>query len=427
MEEEVKNTEATTEEAPVEEAPVAAEPVAEEAKPAEEVVATPAAETTTPKKGSNKPVVIFLIVALLIIGGVVAAILLLNNKDKDNTENTTTTAAVQEKTIEISFSTDGGTDVEKMTIKEGEKISLPTTSKDGYEFKGWFLEDGKTEVTNDYEFKESTCLYAKWEELKAETKTMKITFDSNGGSKVSAQTYTCNDKGATIKAFPKKPTKDGYTFRVWEDKHGTPILEGALLTCENVTLYAAWDKNAETTPTVKYTCTEGELSGDKCIITKNATRGACAEGLYEDGNLCVKYSDHNQGTRSCPNVYIEGHDYQGTKVNAGTTFCLYAVYESITTQSACESTPNGLSRTAEKERYYGWYNGKCYKAKLQNYETTCDSGYKYYSSADIQNKWGKNDNGYCFKTTEKPYTCDNGYELKDTNKCVKTVNATKTE
>ena len=67
-----------------------------------------------------------------------------------------------------------------------------------------------------------------------------VTFDSKGGSKVSPVKINCELGGATVK-LPKAPTKDFYEFRVWEDKHGTPILDGALLTCEDVTLYAVWE------------------------------------------------------------------------------------------------------------------------------------------------------------------------------------------
>ena len=71
---------------------------------------------------------------------------------------------------------------------------------------------------------------------------MKITFNSKGGSEVKNITLEC-DKTLSL---PKNPTRDGYTFRTWEDKHGTPILSGAKLSCEDVTLYAVWDKNEET-------------------------------------------------------------------------------------------------------------------------------------------------------------------------------------
>ena len=46
--------------------------------------------------------------------------------------------------VSITFFTDGGSSVEDLKIEKGKSIGLPTTSKDGYSFLGWF--DGEKEV-----------------------------------------------------------------------------------------------------------------------------------------------------------------------------------------------------------------------------------------------------------------------------------------
>lgn len=77
-------------------------------------------------------------------------------------------------------------------------------------------------------------------EKKEETKkeSYVVTFDSKDGSKVESITVKCDE---TLK-LPENPTKSGYNFITWEDKNGTPIYNDALLTCDDVTLYAVWSE-----------------------------------------------------------------------------------------------------------------------------------------------------------------------------------------
>ena len=180
---------------------------------------------------------------------------------------------------------------------------------------------------------------------------------------------------------------------------------------------------ATPTPTPKpvtYSCPDGyQLDGTKCTSTKDATYN-CPTGTKEDGDKCVKATEKEDGTRVCPTISIEGHDYQGTKVDAGTTFCYYAPVTAYTTQEACEAISNGLS--IDSDGHYDWRGGKCYKAALVNYKTTCSSGYTYYTKDAIQ-ALGIHDGGGCYKTYSKEAKCESGYTLTN-NKCVKTIDAT---
>lgn len=353
----------------------------------------------------KKKIIIGVIVFLVLLIGVGSYFIFFNKDDDKKTTNN------KSEKITITFDADGGSKVEDITIKKGSSFELPETTKEGYTFAGWY--NGTTLYTDDdtASIKKNIVLTAKWEEKEPdvkEEKTLKVTFDSKGGSKVKDLTFKCSDDGsATIKGLPKSK-KDSYNFMSWEDKHGKSILDGAKITCEGkettLKLYAVWEYDGPV------------ANPEQNLITKEPI-ASCPSGAREDGDKCVTLSDYNKGDRTCPKVFIEGHDYQGTKVEAGTTFCLYAVYEAIKDQTTCEKTPNGLSRTNEKEKNYGWYNGKCYKAKLQNYETTCGSGYSYYTSADILNKFGGHNNGGCYKTQPKTLSCESGFELKD-SKCV---------
>jgi uncharacterized protein YxeA len=172
-------------------------------------------------------------------------------------------------------------------------------------------------------------------------------------------------------------------------------------------------------PKKNYTCPDGyKLEGTNCTLTKDAT-ATCPDGTKMDGELCVKLTDYNKGERTCPRKSYEGHEYDGLKVEAGTTFCYYAPVDAYKTKEACEA--------AAPSNPYVWYNGgsKCYKGRTQEYTTTCSGDYKYYTSADILNKFGGHNNGGCHKTSKVTYKCDNGFTLKD-KKCIKTEAATLT-
>ena len=141
------------------------------------------------------------------------------------------------KKVTITFDSDGGTAVEVIKIKKGSTITLPESEKEGFTLEGWYIDEQK--VTSDTTFNKNTTLKARWTTSKP--KSFKVTFDSREGSEVEPLEVECNKE---LK-LPENPTKEGYVFISWVDKNETPILDGALLSCEDVTLYANWQKKEE--------------------------------------------------------------------------------------------------------------------------------------------------------------------------------------
>ncbi len=141
--------------------------------------------------------------------------------------------------ITISFDSDGGSSIKDIKIKKNESVKLPTPTKDGYEFAGWYL--NKTKVSDKTKFIKDTKLKAQWIEKEVEVKTFKVTFDSKGGSHVNSLTVNCEEE----LSLPASPTREGYNFISWVDKNDRPILDKALLSCEDITLYANWEKKEE--------------------------------------------------------------------------------------------------------------------------------------------------------------------------------------
>ena len=133
-------------------------------------------------------------------------------------------------------------------------FALPTPTKAGYDFAGWYTQDytddgtfteelfgnaGKTKTINA-----DTTLYAKWT-----PNTYTVTFNANGGSgEMDSQSFTYDAaQNLTANNF----TRSGYTFAGWNTSSegtGTSYDNSASiknLTDEpngNITLYAQWEK-----------------------------------------------------------------------------------------------------------------------------------------------------------------------------------------
>lgn len=89
-----------------------------------------------------------------------------------------------------------------------------------------------------------------------------ITFDTNGGSEITAIEVKNNE----IVKLPEAPKKDGYKFVGWTNEDGKVITKGAKVT-EDITLKAEWISNTAKTITTKFD-TNGGSEIDDIIIEK---------------------------------------------------------------------------------------------------------------------------------------------------------------
>lgn len=135
----------------------------------------------------------------------------------------------------VTFDSNGGSEVDPITCNKGSTITLPEPpTKEGFEFDGWFIDDGtftntfteSTEVTGDI------TVYAKWVEI------FTVTFDSNGGSEVDP--ITC-EKDSTI-TLPEPPTKEGHVFGGWfiDDETFTNAFTESTEVTADITVFAKW-------------------------------------------------------------------------------------------------------------------------------------------------------------------------------------------
>gem|GEM_PF-3372033 len=169
-------------------------------------------------------------------------------------------------TYTVSFDSDGGSAVEEQKVAAGEKATEPEDpTKEGYTFDYWQTEEG-TEFDFNSAINADTKLKAKWTENKPATFT--VTFDSDGGSAVEAQTVTAG--GTATK--PADPTKEGFTFNSWLKEDETAFDFNSAITA-NIKLKAKW------------TAQEAPAEADSLTVTFAAGEGtgSMAEVKVENG------------------------------------------------------------------------------------------------------------------------------------------------
>jgi len=127
----------------------------------------------------------------------------------------------------ITYNSNGGSSQEATS---GNVLpTLPTPTKSGYNFVGWFYESNfTTEAKKDDEITENVILYAEWSAYPT------ITYNSNGGT-------SCSSTSGNVLPTLPIPTKDKHEFKGWyyESTFTTKAIKDDALS-ENVTLYAKW-------------------------------------------------------------------------------------------------------------------------------------------------------------------------------------------
>jgi uncharacterized repeat protein (TIGR02543 family) len=124
----------------------------------------------------------------------------------------------------------------------GTALTLPTPTRTGYSFGGWYSDSGLTTSVGaagaSYSPSAAITLYAKWT-----ANSLTVAYNSNGGTAVSNGTTVT---GGTISSAPTAPTRTGYTFAGWFSNVGLTVAANFPYThgqTANFTLYAKWTGN----------------------------------------------------------------------------------------------------------------------------------------------------------------------------------------
>ena len=236
---------------------------------------------------------------------------------------------------------------ETIQIVKGRTINnLPTLTKKGYEFLGWY-DSNDNEVTASSILNSDIEIHAKWLKL-----VWTITYDKNGGTSISKESEEI-DKGSKISEMPtgsKYPDNEHtYSLEGWFDENNNQIDENSEIN-GNITLYAHW-----TSATRYYTITYNINTGTTISkATDSVTYGATISSLPTGSK-----NQDNYNTYSLDGWYTSASE--GTKVTENsTTFTedteLFAHWTPTTRYYTITYNKNGgnnPSKASDKVTYNG--------------------------------------------------------------------------
>ena len=331
---------------------------------------------------------------------------------------------------EIVYNTNGGSE-EKPDYVSSMKpadTSLPTPTKDGYLFAGWYYDSELTEKVDvdsyfdipfTREYDENGCtklvttiLYAKWDKINYEYKEnicpvgispYKIIYNTNGGNKIDSFSHCGGCYYSETPVIPT-PTREGYKFVGWyydskfkskvNTKYATEVTYTKVYDangCQTqaiVNLYAKWTKIKKE----DNTCSN-EVNNLKVIF--NTDGGTNIEPVLYCSNC-------NISTMKIPNADREGYTFDGwyydselTKKVSVTDFS-----EILFTQ---KYDKNNCLLLTEVNLYAKW--NKNVEPNTENEKTDKDEEEKITIIYDTDGGERLSNEGIC-------YNCENKTELK---------------
>jgi len=157
-------------------------------------------------------------------------------------------------TWRVAFNAAGGSPVDTVQVSDGRTMQLPSTTRVGYVFLGWFTGNlpGDVQFTASMIINRDMTLFARWER-----ESFMITFLTYGGSFVAPITA----KADSPIIAPANPTKLNFSFGGWfTSVEYTTEFEFDVMPEGSITLHALWTPG--TFEGLRYTCSTTE-----CIIT----------------------------------------------------------------------------------------------------------------------------------------------------------------
>ncbi len=262
----------------------------------------------------------------------------------------------------VTFNTNGGLALKNVTVKPGAYLSeLPTPTRDGYQFVGWYSDAALTKPFNylTTPISSSITLYAAW------TSSVVVYFNSNGGTAVSP---VYMNKGTYMQYAPATPTRAGYIFNGWyTDANLRNYFDYRYYRIDKtITLYAGWVQE-----TVKYTVTFNSNGGSNVdSMTVNAgdsvaqtdlpfpsRAGYSFNGWYEDAacnNYSNRYTINGNKTlyagwsQDAPAYVTVTYNANGGQLIGGAATDTVQITYNDTTYEPSDPTRNGYEFT-------GWY------------------------------------------------------------------------
>jgi uncharacterized repeat protein (TIGR02543 family) len=197
-------------------------------------------------------------------------------------------------TYTITFDANGGTVTPTFgtTDERWTLVELPTPTRDGYTFNGWYTAatGAGARVTESRMYSTNTTIYARW--TLNTSPAYKITFDANRGTVTPAADTT--GEGGKLASLPT-PTRTGYTFNGWYTAAtgGDKVTESKVYSA-NTTIYAQWTAS---TRTISKVATSHLLTPTQNGINLTANASTTVAVYNLSGKLISRQS-YNAGSHS---------------------------------------------------------------------------------------------------------------------------------
>ncbi|PFH85774.1 InlB B-repeat-containing protein [Bacillus sp. AFS088145] len=234
------------------------------------------------------------------------------------TSDTTLYAKWQINSYTVNYVSNGISTVSAQTADYNSILNLPTPTKTGYTFAGWYKDATlNTPVGNILTLTSNITLYAKWN-----INTYTVTFNTSSGSTVASKTAIYN---ATI-SQPAAPTKKGFVFIGWY-KDGAGKVAWNFATdrvTTNTIIYAKWE-NVPGKPSNATTAKAGKdavkLTWSKVLGTTGyeIVKATSKTGSYKHLTSVTTTNYTNKGLSKGKTYFYKIRSYKmvGSKKNYG--------------------------------------------------------------------------------------------------------------
>ncbi|MCD7746703.1 MAG: leucine-rich repeat protein [Lachnospiraceae bacterium] len=286
------------------------------------------------------------------------------------------------QTYTVSFNANGGsTSTSSKTVTyAGSYGTLPTPTRTGYTFTGWFTAaGGGSQVTGSttVSITSAQTLYAHWSK-----NSYVVTFDANGGS-VSTETATVI-YASTYGTLPT-PARDGYSFLGWytSSSSGTQVTEGTTVqTAGNHSLYAHWIEQTET-----QTITVSSATKNATIKQAYVKNGTFSLGASAQGGLTYTSSNNKIATVSSGGeVTMKGYGTVKITITAAPS----GEYKQTSTTITLTVKPKKMKISSVKSTASGVVKITWKKdSKASGYQLQCSSTKKFTAKTTTTGKCKK--------------------------------------
>ncbi|MCR5113247.1 MAG: InlB B-repeat-containing protein [Acholeplasmatales bacterium] len=256
------------------------------------------------------------------------------------------------KSFTIALDANGGeVSTTSLNVTYGEAYELPTPTREGYTFEGWYNDDTKIETTGTWSTLSSSnlTLKAKWS-----IKVCTLTLDANGGE---VSTASLNVTYGEAYELPT-PTREGYTFEGWYNDDTKIETTGtwSTLSSGNLTLKAKWSIKV-------CTLTLDANGGEVSIASKNITYGKAYQlpTPTRDGYTFAGWYNGDTLFAQTGTCETEGSITLVAKWTANTYSVVLNYNDESTTNQTVELTYGEAyelpTPTREHYTFAGWYYG----------------------------------------------------------------------